>query len=81
MCYFIHMSVVTNKLLYETLKEIRSDISILKEAVRRVDSRMGAIENLMAGFHNTLNWHGQELDEHRGRLESVEGQNHDPETG
>ena len=38
---------------------------------------MGAIENLMAGFHNTLNWHGQELDEHRGRLENLEG-NDDP---
>ena len=45
------MNKVTNELLYETLKEVRSDISILKEAVRRVDSRMGAIENFMAGFH------------------------------
>ena len=75
------MNKATNQSLYETLSEVRSDMSILKEAVRRVDSRMGAIENLMAGFHNTLNWHGQDLDEHRGRLEDIEGQSRDPETG
>ena len=71
------MSDVTNELIYEVLKDVRADISILKEAVRRIDSRMGSVDNLMAGFHNTMNWHGQELDEHRGRLEAIEER--DPE--
>lgn len=48
------MSKVTNELLYEILKAMQSDVSILKESVRRVDARMGAIENLLAGFHDTL---------------------------
>ena len=59
MCYAFYMNEVTNDLLYEALKEVRSDISVLKESVRRIDSRMEAIEYLMAGFHSTLNGHGR----------------------
>lgn len=70
---------VTNDLIYSVLKNVQSDVSILKESARRIDARMGAIENLMAGFHNTLNWHGQEIDEHRGRLEALEERDRDPE--
>ena len=40
---------------------------------------MGSIENLLAGFHNTVNRHGQELDEHPGRIEALEDQDRDPE--
>ena len=63
------------------LKAVQSDIGVLKESTRRIDARMGAIENLMAGFHNTLNWHGQELDEHRGRLEGLEKNSNDDPDG
>lgn len=73
------MARVTNELIYDVLRNVQSDVSTLKESVRRIDARMGAIENLMAGFHSTLNWHGQELDEHRGRLESLEQPDSDPE--
>lgn len=72
------MARITNDLLYEILKIMQSDVSVLKESVRRIDARMGSIENLLAGFHNTLNWHGQDLDEHRSRLENLEDQNSDP---
>lgn len=61
-----------DNIVLNILRAIQADIGVLKESVRRIDARMGAMENLMAGFHNTLNWHGQELDEHRGRLEALE---------
>jgi hypothetical protein len=73
------MTKITNALIYKVLTNVQSDVSMLKESVRRIDARMGAIENLMAGFHNTLNWHGQALDEHRGRLEHLERPSRDPE--
>lgn len=59
------------------LRTIQADISALKESVRRIDARIGSIENFQAGFHNTLNWHGQTLDEYRGRLESLEDRKDD----
>jgi len=44
--------------------------------VVRIDARIGAMDNYMAGFHNNLNWHGSSLDELRGRVEVLEN----PET-
>lgn len=54
------------------LDSIENDISVLKESVRRIDSRIGAIDSHMAGFHSTLNWHSDEIDSLRGRVEDIE---------
>ena len=54
------------------LKNIQADISVLKESVRRIDSRIGTMESYMAGFHNSLRWQGDELDTQRGRIEALE---------
>lgn len=61
-----------NDVVVPLLRTIQGDIATLKESVRRIDARLGSMESLQAGFHNTMNWHSQELDEHRGRLEHLE---------
>jgi hypothetical protein len=37
------MKEVTNELIYNVLKIVQADVSVLKESVRRIDARMGAI--------------------------------------
>lgn len=71
---------VSNELIFSVLQNMQNDLSIQKEAVRRIDARMGSIESLLGGFHSTLNWHGQELDEHRGQLEGLENQKPDDQS-
>lgn len=66
------MGKITNELLYTVLKAVQADLSMVKESIRRIDARMGAMESLMAGFHSILNWHSQDIDEHRARLEALE---------
>lgn len=61
-----------NDIVIPVLREIQKDISVLKESVRRIDTRIGTMDNYMAGFHNNLNWHGTDLEELRGRIEALE---------
>lgn len=72
------MTEVTNDMMFEVLKNIQGDVSVLKESVTRIDARISSMENHMAGFHTRQNWHTQELDEHRGRLEALEEKDDSP---
>lgn len=56
------MTAVTNDLIYSVLKTIQADISVLKEAVRRIDARMASMDHHMAGFYSEQRWQNDELD-------------------
>jgi len=62
----------TKDIVIPILRNLQTDMSMLKEAVRRIDARIGTMESYMAGFHNSLRWQGDELDTQRGRLEALE---------
>lgn len=64
--------------LQSDVGSLKSDMAMLKESVRRIDSRIGAMESYMAGFHNSLRWQGDELDTQRGRIESLEDKHRPP---
>ena len=66
------MSDKIDDVLLPILKNIQADMSMLKESVRRIDSRIGTMESYMAGFHSSLRWQGDELDTQRGRIEALE---------
>jgi len=66
------MSDKIEDIVIPILRTLQCDVSMTKESIQRIDARIASIENIQAGFHSTLNWHGQELDEHRGRLEALE---------
>ena len=51
---------------------LRSDMSVVKEAIRRLDTRLEAIENHVAGLFATSRHFSDELDELRGRIEHLE---------
>ena len=51
---------------------MRSDLSVLKESVRRIDSRIAAMDSHMAAFHSTLVHNNDEIDALRGRVEAIE---------
>lgn len=73
------MSQVTNELIYETLKNVQSDISILKtdtstlkETTGRIDIRLKSVEAHMSGFMSSARYLETEIDELRGRVEALE---------
>lgn len=74
------MSAVTNELLYEILKSVQADISVLKESVRRIDARMASMDHHLAGFYSEQRWQNGELDNLRGRVEALEEQKPEQET-
>lgn len=51
---------------------IKTDMTIVKEAVRRLDMRMSSMDSYMSGFHSQLQWQTDEIDALRGRVEKVE---------
>jgi len=73
------MTDVTNDLIYSVLKTIQTDISVLKEAVRRIDARMASMDHHMAGFYSEQRWQNDELDNIKGRIEAIEEKNKPPE--
>lgn len=73
------MTDVSNDLIYSVLKTIQADISVLKEAVRRIDARMASMDHHMAGFYSEQRWQNDELDNLKGRIESVEEKDKPPE--
>ena len=72
------MTEVTNDLLYQVLKSVQGDISVLKESVRRIDARIASMDHHLAGFYSEQRWQNDELDNLRGRVEALEDQ--DPES-
>ncbi len=64
---------ISNELIYKTLKEVQDRISIIDGNVKINSGKLSAIENILAGFHQSLHIRDQELDQHRGRLEALEG--------
>ena len=73
------MTDVSNDLIYSVLKTIQADISVLKEAVRRIDARMASMDHHMAGFYSEQRWQNDELDNLKGRIEAVEEKDKPPE--
>lgn len=69
----------TENILLPILQNIQSDISVLKESVQRIDSRLGAMDHHLAGFYTEQRYQNDELDNHRGRLEAIEAKDPDPE--
>lgn len=65
---------VSNELIYNTLREVQQDISAIKKTLSIHSGKLSSIENIMAGFHQSLHIRDVELDEHRGRIESLEQQ-------
>lgn len=51
---------------------VKGDISMLKEYTRKLDQRMGAVEAHMSGFLSTSRYHENEINELRGRVETLE---------
>lgn len=51
---------------------VARDVSTLKETVRRIDSRLAAMDSHMAGFYSTARWQSDEIDALKGRLEALE---------
>jgi hypothetical protein len=72
------MTKVTNELLYEVLKTVQGDISVLKESVRRIDARIASMDHHLAGFYSEQRWQNDEIDNLRGRVEAIEDQDRDP---
>ena len=56
----------------KSLDEIRSDVAVLKESVRRIDARIAYMDSYLAGIHSQLRWQNDEMDELRGRVEALE---------
>ena len=73
------MIQVTNKLIYDVLKNVQSDISaiqsdvsILKENTGRIDIRLKTVEAHMSGFMSSARYQETEMDSLRGRVEALE---------
>ena len=66
------MTEVTNDLIYSVLKTVQSDMSVLKEAVSRIDARIASMDHHMAGFYSEQRWQNDELDNLKGRIEALE---------
>ena len=60
------------KNLQTDMAVMKSDVAVLKESVKRIDARISTMESFMAGFHSSLRWQGDELDNQRGRIEALE---------
>jgi 3'-phosphoadenosine 5'-phosphosulfate sulfotransferase len=54
------------------IASLKMDVSVLKESVRRIDSRMQAMSSYMAGFHSSLSWLEDEYNVLKGRVEGLE---------
>ncbi len=67
------MADVTNELIYSILKTVQADMAVLKESVRRIDARIASMDHHLAGFYSEQRWQNDELDNMRGRLETLEG--------
>ena len=58
--------------LQTDLSDLKSDIIMIKESVRRIDHRNASMDSHIAGFHSKLSWSTDEMDDMRGRLEALE---------
>jgi hypothetical protein len=63
----------------ERLSRVETDLSIVKESVRRIDGRLVAMDHYMAGFNAEQRWQNDELDHLKGRIERLEDQTPDSE--
>lgn len=54
------------------LDAVEQDVSILKEAVRRIDARVASMDSHMAGFYSATRWQTDEIDALKGRVETLE---------
>ena len=67
---------ISNELIYRTLVGVQERITEmdarLTSSIRVNSGKLSAIENILAGFHQSLHIRDQELDQHRGRLEALE---------
>lgn len=58
----------------ERLDALEQDLSVLKEAVRRIDARVASMDSHMAGFYSATRWQTDEIDALKGRIEALEQQ-------
>ena len=65
-------SNVSNELMYKTLVKVQEDLAVLTAAVRRIDARTASMDAHLAGFHGTMTWQSDALDDLRGRVEALE---------
>jgi hypothetical protein len=64
--------IPTLQKLQSGMAELQKDMGMVKEAIRRIDMRMGALEGHVSGIYSTSRYHSDELDDLRGRVESLE---------
>jgi len=57
------MAEVSNELIYSVLKSLELDLYILKGAARRIDARIAAIEQQIAGVDRERYWQNGERDQ------------------
>ena len=63
---------VTNELMYELLKQIRSEQKKHSEEFKKVTKQLESIDHHMAGFHVTVAYQQEEISELRDRVEQIE---------
>ena len=73
------MSEVTNEQIYEVLKTVQADISVLKKSVHRIDKRVTAISQYMSAVNAEQHWQNSQIKQLKRRIEALEDQEPDPE--
>ena len=54
------------------LASVKSDVSILKKAVTRLDHRTASMDAHLAGFYSSMRMNNDDMDDIRGRIEALE---------
>ena len=65
---------VTNELIYEVLKSVQAQVSIIREDVSGLKNRISSLQSSVAGLHADMAEVSARLDRLESRVERVENQ-------
>ena len=62
---------VTNELLYEVLKSVQAQVSIIREDMASVKNRLSSVDTKLATLHGDIASQSDRIDRMESRLERV----------
>ncbi len=65
------MSDKIDDIVIPILRNLQSDMGVVKASIRRIDARMAAMDHHMAGFYSEQRWQNGELDYLKERIEEL----------
>lgn len=69
---YLRMTDSPESVILPILKDLQKELKMVKDAVLRIDGRLAAGDNYMAGFHRATVNMQDEIDMLRGRVEALE---------